>query len=289
MKDKERNTGQTKPQQAAPVFEKRRTEECIEMKLISPLAGFFIPADSRGEPREDDARPLNGRGLAAYEDEIRDQVDQINQPEIEGGTPFDPMEDYAGSPSLSEKTVGAVISVEKIEGALYACTTLLLKEPFTPWELEELYDHISGQYCEGWGEVMEQRDIPVEGGYISVQFSHKWEIDFLIQMKPVEVSILVKQKVKPEPVYPDPTKPRLKLRVYIQEGNVYSVLPGAMQLLIKNGRREEAEGMYARITEAGNRFQKILGIIREYVEIEPIGIREKQKLEKQRQGKGPCR
>ena len=62
-----------------------------------------------------------------------------------------------------------------------------------------------------------------------------------------------------------------------------------MQLLIKNGRREEAEGMYARITEAGNRFQKILGIIRDYVEIEPIGIREKQKLEKQRQGKGPCR
>ena len=47
MKDKERKNGQTKPQRAAPVFEKRRTEECIEMKLISPLAGFFIPADSR--------------------------------------------------------------------------------------------------------------------------------------------------------------------------------------------------------------------------------------------------
>ena len=96
-------------------------------------------------------------------------MDRENRPEIEGGNPFDLMDGcFDGSPSIREKVEHGRISVENIGGALYGCTTLILKEELEDWELEELKDFVSIQYSDGWGEGFEQRDIPADGGMIRV-------------------------------------------------------------------------------------------------------------------------
>lgn len=290
MKEKEGKTEQVRPQkkrkseQPSPQLEGQedgQTKKYIEMKLISPLTGLHFLKDIHGwkQYTGGDEGSLDGRELAAYEDAIQKQVDKENQPEMEGADPFDPMEDYSGSRSIRDKTVCARFTVENMEGILYACAKLLLKAPLSPWELEEVYDHITRQYDGGWGESLRQTDIRVADGFLNLDFCNTWRIDFLIQMKYVEALIPEKQKesipAEKDPVYPDPAKPRLKLRIHIQEGNIFSVLPGAMQLLIKHGRREEAEGMYDRVAATGSIFPEVLEIIGEYVDIEPIGTKEK--------------
>lgn len=283
--------GHVKPQQAEQIQQEQdnsHTKKYIQMKLFSPLSGIHFLKDSQGRrhyvgDREGD---LDGEDLARYEEAIKKQVDRENQPEIPGGDPFDPMEDEFLSLPLREKTVRAWISVEKIKGVLYGCTTLLLKEPLTPREQEELYDHLTIQYSDGWGDSLEQRDIRVEDGFINVRFCDTWDIDFFQQTNEVEAPIPERRKrpaqAEQKPVYPDPGKPRLKLQAQIQEGNIFSVLPHAIQLLNRHGRREEAQGLYHRVVETGNCFQEALAIIREYVEIEPASAGETGDLKGQK-------
>ncbi len=280
-----------KPQQAEriqPEQENSQTKKYIQMKLLSPLSGIHFLKDSQGwrhyvGDREGD---LNGKDLARYEEAIKKQVDRENQPEIPGGDPFDPMEDEFLSLPLREKTVRAGISVEKIKDVLYGCTTLLLKAPLTPRELEELYGHLTIQYSDGWGDSLEQTDIRVEDGFINVRFCDTWDIDFFLQTNEVEAPTPERRKrpapADQKPIPPDPGKPRLKLQVRLQEGNIFSVLPDAIQLLNRHGRREEAQGLYHRVTETGNRFQEALAIIREYVEIEPVSARKTGNLKEQK-------
>lgn len=152
----ERTTKQITLQQAERIQseqENSKTKKYIEMKILSPLSGVHFLKDSQGRRHYmgDREGNLNGKDLAKYEEAIKKQVDRENQPEIPGGDPFDPMEDEFLSQPLREKTVRAGISVEKIKGILYGCTTLLLKAPLTPRELEELYKHLTIQYSDGWG------------------------------------------------------------------------------------------------------------------------------------------
>ena len=61
----------------------------------------------------------------------------------------------------------AIVSVKNVDGTLYGCTTLTLKEFLDTEELSELCEYITGQYSDGWGEGFEQRDIPVDGGTLN--------------------------------------------------------------------------------------------------------------------------
>lgn len=286
MKEKEIHTGERMIQKNNPYR--------IEMKLLSPLAGVFFRKCRQGkkrnveEPgREMDGREMDGRELAAYEETIRKAVDNVNRPEIEGGNPFDLMDEcFDGSPSIQEKVEHGVISVENVEGVLYGCTTLLLKEELEAWELEEMCEYISIQYSDGWGEVFEQRDIPADGGIIRVYFDSARDPDFQIQTKVIKNPNLDHPKVripesatttlvKAEMPCLQVKKPKPKLSLPRRGGHIFSVLSSAMQILIKSGQREEADEMYDRVSKVRG-YEESLAIIREYVEIEPGSARERE-------------
>ena len=235
-----------------------KNQERLQMKLLSPLTGgFFRSYKRRGkEYFENPGRGIDGRELAQYETAIRKAVDRENRPEIEGGNPFDLMDGcFDGSPSIREKVEHGRISVENIGGALYGCTTLILKEELEDWELEELKDFVSIQYSDGWGEGFEQRDIPADGGMVRVYFDFVDSPNFQIES------------------------------AVIKNPDLFSVLPGTLQLLIKSGQKKEADEMYDRVSKVHG-YDEALEIIREYVEIEWGGTKEKADPGEQKQKPG---
>lgn len=273
------------------------------MKLLSPLTGgFFRKCKRRGkEDFENPGRGIDGRELAQYETAIRKAVDRENHPAVEGGTPFDLMDGcFDGSPSIQRKVEHGRISVENIGGILYGCTTLILKEELEDWELAELKEFVSIQYSDGWGECFEQRDIPADGGMVRVYFDFVESPNFQIQSAVIKNPDLEDQKdsileskesrlesdqsriQETETPYPQQKKPRPKLPLIRHNRHIFSVLPGAFQLLIKSGQKKEAEEMYDRVSKVHG-YDEALGIIREYVEIEWGGTKEKADPGEQKQ------
>lgn len=145
----------------------------IEMKIFTHLSGDLYPRQRGGEKSypEGDGRTLDGRELVRYEEAIRKAVNRENRPEFEGGAPCNLMDGaFWGSQSIKEKAEHAVVSVENMDGILFGCTTLQLKEYLKSWELKEMCEYIWGQYSEGWGEGFGQRDIQVKDGILNVDF-----------------------------------------------------------------------------------------------------------------------
>ena len=276
-----------------------KNQERLQMKLLSPLTGgFFRSYKRRGkEYFENPGRGIDGRELAQYETAIRKAVDRENRPEIEGGNPFDLMDGcFDGSPSIREKVEHGRISVENIGGALYGCTTLILKEELEDWELEELKDFVSIQYSEGWGEGFEQRNIPADGGMVRVYFDFVESPNFQIESAVIKNPDLENQKdsilesnesriPETETPYPQKKKSRPKLSLLRQNRHLFSVLPGTLQLLIKSGQKKEADEMYDRVSKVHG-YDEALEIIREYVEIEWGGTKEKADPGEQKQKPG---
>ena len=119
-----------------------------------------------------------------------------------------------------------------------------------------LFDYISGQYSDGWGEGFEQRDIPVADGVLNVHF---WQPD---QHCPIVLDALPGQ----EPAVPRQAhKPKMKL--IGQDGNIFSILGRASRLLRQNGQNKQAEEMFRRVQDSGD-YYKALNIISEYVQTE---------------------
>ena len=283
--------------------EKVTPQERLEMKLLGPLTGGFFLKDSRGQKRDFDGsgKLLDGRELSQYEDAIQKAVDKENRPEFEGGNPFDFMDDgFDGSPSIQEKVEHGRISVENIGGTLYGCTTLILKEGLEDWELEELCEFVSIQYSDGWGECFEQRDIPADGGMVRVYFDFVESPNFQIESAVIKNPDLENQKdsilesnesrlesnesriPETETPYPQKKKSRPKLSLLRHNRHLFSVLPGALQLLIKSGQKKEADEMYDRVSKVHG-YDEAFAIIREYVEIEWGGTKEKADPGEQKQ------
>ncbi len=278
MEKNRENTEQEKTQE--------ENTDLIEMKLLTPLAGEFFPDEEGwedGESYEDGGEPLDGGELAQYEDAIQKAVDRENAFGEEDGKACNLMDYFYGSPSIKEKVGEAVVSVENVDGILYGCATLQLKEFLESEELHELCEYITGQYSDGWGEGFEQRDIRIDGGTLNVHF---W------QGEPTRFQALTteKKRMAPEPgkAFPEPKKPRPKMRLVGHEGNIFSVLSDAVQLLSRNGMGKEADEMTERVFNADG-YYKALSIISEYVETEMSDVQEKKNPKKQKTGKEPCR
>ena len=152
--------------------EQEETErEVIETELLSTLTGRIFPDEDYSE--EDYSEPENfdpeckelvdGAALVKYEDAIRKLVDQNNQMRDPGKTPCNLMEYFSGSDTVKRKVESAVISIKKIDGVLYGCTTLKLRESLDEKEWCELKEYMEGQYSDGWGEHIGRREIPIDG------------------------------------------------------------------------------------------------------------------------------
>lgn len=236
-------------------------EDNIKIELLTPLTGNFTSRElerqwEEGEYEYDvyEGLPLEGADLSQYESEIKEAIEKYNAIGNEEGKPCNLMDYFHGSAAIKENVIRAVPSVKQKDGVLYGCTTLELTTFLEQPETKELYEYITGQYSDGWGEGFEQQEIQVDGGELHVHF---WQPrDYLFeQVKPE-----IQNKQEPE-------KKKPKMEVLGRDGNVFIILGAVAGLLIKEGMDQQANEMYKRVMQSGNYYQA-LHIISEYVETE---------------------
>lgn len=146
-------------------------EDNIKIELLTPLTGNFTSRElerqwEEGEYEYDvyEGLPLEGADLSQYESEIKEAIEKYNAIGNEEGKPCNLMDYFHGSAAIKENVIRAVPSVKQKDGVLYGCTTLELTTFLEQPETKELYEYITGQYSDGWGEGFEQQEIQVGNG-----------------------------------------------------------------------------------------------------------------------------
>ena len=226
------------------------------MKLYSPLTGDFYEKEIDGDGWVNTAEepiPFSGGDLAQYKDRIESTLDWY----LDGDENLMEYFDADRSPSVKEKVVSAVPSVEIRGRELWGCTTVKLKSPLTDAELKDFQDYLIGQFADGVGEGFEQREIEVDGGILYVHF---WNPDGFAfeaeQLKSPGKAVENLQEIR-----------RPKMRLYGEDGNIFAILGRAAHLLRENGQSEQAKEMMDRVCHSDD-YYKALRIISEYVETE---------------------
>lgn len=248
-----------------------KEKEIPLIEILTPLTGDFYPDEHSKEEGQEEWNPLDGSDLVQYESDITRVLERYNRFELDDES-CNMMIFFDGSQSVQDKVKSAVISVKNVEGVLYGCTTLKLKESLEAPELEEMCEYITGQYADGWGEGFEQGEIAVDGGTLYVHFwqsqdykMHKREVPKEEQQAPVE-----KRGKRP------------KLKLVGHDGNIFSILSDARWLLCKEGQEEKADEMIGRVKKSKN-YYTALNIISEYVETELSGPEESTERKKDKE------
>ena len=218
----------------------------------------FIP-DYSDIVNLDDAEPLEGPDLVQYQTSIAEKVDEINRLGMPDNQPCNLIDYFDQNKDIKEKVERITMAVKEQEGVLYGCANLTLRENLTPEEYRVVGQYLRGQYSDGWGESLEQREIKVDGGELYLHFYVGAGSDFQIQVKAPENGVQEKQ---PEQ---KPSRPELKLLGH--DGNIFSILGDAARLLRRAGMSEHANEMADRVHKSSN-YYEALGIISEYVETE---------------------
>lgn len=252
-----------------------------KIELLTPLTGNFTSRElerqwEEGEYEYDvyEGLPLDGADLLQYESEIKEAIEKYNAIGNEEGKPCNLMDYFHGSAAVKESVISAVPSVKQKDGVLYGCTTLELTTFLEQPETEELYEYVTGQYSDGWGEGFEQQEIQVGDGEIYVHF---WQSDdYEIQIS------------DPDYQQKETEMRRPKMQLVGQDGNVFSILSRANKLLQANGQGQEAKEMIARVQKSDNYYQA-LHIISEYVETELSEDFQKATKPPKKRGKEECR
>lgn len=253
----------------------RGMEEIPKLELLTPLTADFISEEEWEESISYGGLEWSGEDLSPYEEAIQEKVAEENQRGKEDGQICNLMDYFHGTEAIREKVESAIVSVKNVDGTLYGCTTLTLKEYLDTEELSELCEYITGQYSDGWGEGFEQRDIEVDGGILNVHFWNTGQFQFRTREKSSESE---KQ--------PKTERPKMKLAG--QDGNIFAILGRAGSLLQRNGQSEQAAEMRKRVLDSKNYYQA-LHIISEYVETELSQEPTKQSQSSNKKGREECR
>lgn len=229
-------------------------KETLKAYVITDLTAELAVEDTDSEYGEDDYAELDGRDLTDYEPSIRECIEK-EKGRLDDGGNLAPYID-SSMPRLRENVLRIEPDVVVYDGKLCGCAIVELKQELSERDWNSLFNYISGQYSDGWGEGFEQRDIPVADGVLNVHF---WQPD---QRCPIVLDALPGQ----EPAVPRQAhKP--KMRLVGQDGNIFSILGRASKLLRQNGQRKQAEEMFQRVQSCGD-YYKALNIISEYVQTE---------------------
>lgn len=242
----------------------------IEVEILFPVMASFIPERSDSVDWED-ADPLEGNELVPYQEAIAEKIDQVNRLGSPDDTPCNLMDYFHGSDSVREKVERITMGVKEQDNVLYGCASLTLCKPLTSREYAELEGYLRGQYSDGWGESLEQREIKVDGGELYLHFYVGAGSEFLIQVKAPENKTQEKQ--------PEQKQPRPKIKLLGHDGNIFSILGDAAKLLRRAGMSGQANEMADRVYKSGN-YYEALGIISEYVETELSDHREQPRTQR---------
>lgn len=226
----------------------------MTIKIYSPLAGEFFEKEMDEDGwinTAEEPLPFSGGDLAQYREDIEEAVEAYGRENLMDSF------DAEQNPGVKEKVVSAVPSLEIRGRELWGCTEIRLNASLTDAERKDLQEYLIGQYADGWGEGFEQREIEVDGGTLYIHF---WDPDnFTFELGPIEPP-----EKEPEIIQ---QVQRPKMRLQGQDGNIFSILGRAAQLLRENGQPEQAKEMTDRVCRSGS-YEKALRIISEYVETE---------------------
>ena len=146
-----------------------------DIKAMTQAAGpvkltFYCPLVGQLDDGECDEYIDVGSGfLTAYQDQIEQGIADEQAPEMGD------MAQYLGDdPSVADKLMSAVWTVEEMDGRLLGRIDCHFKEPLTDTELTSLREEILGQCSDGLGEGFEQRPIETNEGDLYVSY---WNSD----------------------------------------------------------------------------------------------------------------
>jgi hypothetical protein len=159
-----------------------------DIEEMTVLAGryaesFYFPLKGMLDGDEyEDCYEIDHRFLLEYKDDIREAV--------EGEQSIGDMAQFFNrSESVKEKLASIVWSVDEVDGKLYGCVNVRLKEPLTEGETEILKEWISGQNSDGLGEGFEQRAVEIEEGDLYVSFWHSGDDYFVYSQEEMDAYI----------------------------------------------------------------------------------------------------
>ena len=149
--------------------------ELQSLRLFSPLFPHIYRKSEWGDLdnyRED----LSAGEVLKYEDKILALIQKEKLPsEGERGLAVYLDDD------LSRKVYSINPTVEEWNGELWGVTEVQAHGALSSSELAELTEWLSGQFSDGWGEGLEQREIKVDDGELCVSF---WDSSDRFFIKP---------------------------------------------------------------------------------------------------------
>lgn len=149
--------------------------ELQPLRLFSPLFPHIYRKNEWGN-LDDCREDLTAGEVLEYEDEILALIEKEKLPsEGERGLAV-----YLDN-DLSRKVYSINPSVEEWNGELWGVTEMQTHGTLSPSELAELTEWLSGQFSDGWGEGLEQREIKVEDGELYLSF---WDSSDRFFIKP---------------------------------------------------------------------------------------------------------
>lgn len=134
--------------------------------LYSPLTAEFYEVDEYGDTPVDGVE-ISGGELVEWQEQIREAIKTNACP---GEEARGLMHYFDDDRAVAGKVLDARPTVEEYNGELYGVLECRIREPLSPEELDKLISYWNGQQSDGWGEGFEQREIPVEDGYLNVHF-----------------------------------------------------------------------------------------------------------------------
>ena len=149
--------------------------ELQTLRLFSPLFPHIYRKNGWGD-LDDYQEDLSAGEVLEYEDKILALIQKEKLPsEGERGHAVYLDDD------LSRKVYSINPTVEEWNGELWGVTELQTHDTLSTFELAELTEWISGQFSDGWGEGLEQREIKVEDGELYLSF---WDSSDRFFIKP---------------------------------------------------------------------------------------------------------
>lgn len=167
---------------------------------------------------------------------------------------------FSANADVESKLKSIIWNFEEYNGKLYGVTTVELTDAIDDKGIADLKGWISGQNSDGLGEGFEQQDFDIDEGRLSVSL---WDFnEYFIYTEEEFQQYLNSNKNKT--VETERRKPDCEL--IGQDGNIFNLMGIASRTLRRNGMKEEATEMCARIRESDS-YDSALCIIGEYVNI----------------------
>lgn len=167
--------------------------------------------------------------------------------------------------------------VKLMDGQMFSLTEVTTTRELSDEEKSALLEYLIGQFSDGWGEGVEQREFTEVTEYETEEYYDEDEEEVVTDEFPVQTYLYLHfwqpkgfnlrfvelDEVNEAPT--KPTKPRCKL--IGEDGNIFNLLGIAGRALTRAGLTEQKQEMFDKVMKSGS-YDTALQIIMEYVEVE---------------------